>query len=107
MGEISKKAQERRVWWYGHVMRKDEEYMGETVMRMDVEERRRKGRPKQRWMDSVNVDSRENGLSGEETHNRAVWRQLVTHIDPTKKWGNLQRKRRSSLLFLQSSLIGF
>ena len=37
------------------------------VMRMDVEGRRRKGRLKHRWMDSANVDLREKGLSGEET----------------------------------------
>ena len=52
-------------------------------MRMDVEGRRRKGRSKQRWMGSVDVDLREKGLSGEQTHNRAVWRQVVTYIDPT------------------------
>ena len=46
------------------MMRRDEEYVGKRVMRMDVEGRRRKGRPKQRWMDSVNVDLREKGLSG-------------------------------------------
>ena len=33
-------------------------------------------------MESVNVDLREKGLSGEETHNPAVGRQLVTYIDP-------------------------
>ena len=33
-------------------------------MRMDVERRRRKGRPKRRWMDSINVDFGEKGLSG-------------------------------------------
>ena len=27
-------------------------------------------------------DLREKGLSGEQTHNWAVWRQLVTYIDP-------------------------
>ena len=38
----------------------------------------REGRPKRRWMDSVNMNWREKGLSGEETHNRAVWgRQLA------------------------------
>ena len=31
---------------------------------MDVEGRRKKGRPKRRWMDSVNVDLREKGLPG-------------------------------------------
>ena len=39
-------------------MRRDEEYVGKRVARMDVEGRRRKGRRKRRWMDSVNVDLR-------------------------------------------------
>ena len=62
-------------------MRKDEEYVGGRLIRMHVDERR-KGRPKRRWMDSVNVDLREKGLSGEETQNQAVSRQLVRNIDP-------------------------
>ena len=36
-------------------MRRDEEHVGKPVMRVDVEGRRRKGRSKLRWMDSVNV----------------------------------------------------
>ena len=32
VGEISKKVQERRLRWYGHVMRRDEEYVGKRVM---------------------------------------------------------------------------
>ena len=58
-----------------------------------MEGRRRKGRPKRRWMDRVNVDLRENGLSGEETHNRAVWRQLVRNIDRTKKSEKMRWKK--------------
>ena len=49
--------------WYGHVIRRDKEYMVKTVIRMDVEGRR-KGRPKRRWMDSVNVNLREKGCRG-------------------------------------------
>ena len=60
MGKISKKVQERMKWYrYGHVMRRDEEYVGKRVMRMDVEGRRRKGTPKRMRMDSVNVDLRD------------------------------------------------
>ena len=43
---------------------------------------RRKGRSKRRGRNSVNVDLRERELSGEETHNWAVWRQHVRNIDP-------------------------
>ena len=63
----------RTAW---HVTRRDE------VMRMDVEGRR-EGRPKRRWMDSVNVTLTEKGLSGEEMHNKAKWRQLVRYIKTT------------------------
>ena len=40
-------------------MRMDKEYVGKREMRMDLEGRRRKGGSKRRWIDSVNVDSRE------------------------------------------------
>ena len=49
-------------------MRRNEEYIGTGVMRTDVEGRRRKGIPRRRWMDSVNVDLREKGLSEGERH---------------------------------------
>ena len=51
------------------------------MMRMDVEGRRRKGRPKRRWIDSVNVDLRENGLSRKETLYMAVQSQPVRNIN--------------------------
>ena len=93
VGEISKKVQERRLMWYGHVMRRYQEHVGKRVMRIDVQGRRRKGRPKQRWIDSVNVDWRERRMSGEETQNRAVWRQLVRNIDPQIEVGKMWWKK--------------
>ena len=35
--------------WCGHAMRKDEEYEGKTVMRMDVLGKRKKDRREGRW----------------------------------------------------------
>ena len=64
MGEISKKVWERKL-----NSREGMKNM-KRMRRMDVEGRRRKGRPKWRWMDNINVDLREKGLSGEETQNR-------------------------------------
>ena len=36
VGEISKKVQESRLKWYGHVLRREEEYVGKRVMAMEV-----------------------------------------------------------------------
>ena len=65
-------------------------------MRMDVEGMTMKGRPKQLWMDSANVNLRENGLAGELSHNRAERAQIVTSIYPTYKWENIHRTRKYS-----------
>ena len=51
VGEITKKVQERRLKWYGHVMRREEHYIGRRAMVMKVQGRRKRGRPKRRWLD--------------------------------------------------------
>ena len=52
VGEISKKMQESRLKWYGHALRRDEQYMGMRVMVSDVLGKRRRGRPNRRWLDN-------------------------------------------------------
>ena len=75
------KSEERRLKWYGLVTRRDEVYVCKRVTKMGVEEMIMKGRPKRRWVDSLNVDLREKGLSGEETQNLVVRRQQVRYND--------------------------
>ena len=70
-----------------HVLRREEEYGCKRVMVMDVRRKRRKGRPKRRWMDSIKNDLTEKGLSGEEAQDRAAWRRLIQNIDPHIKGG--------------------
>ena len=83
VGEISMKVQESRLKWYGHVLRREYEYVGKRVMGMEVPGSRRRGRPKRRWMDTIGNDLSENELSREDTQDRAKWRSLIRHIDPT------------------------
>ena len=52
-------------------------------MAMDVPGKRRRGRPKRRWLDSIRNDLSERELSREDTQERAKWRRLIRHIDPT------------------------
>ena len=54
MGKISKKVQERRLKWCGHVAKRDVEY-SRNVMAVEVQGRRkrRRGRLSSRWMERV------------------------------------------------------
>ena len=78
------KVQERRLTWYGHVMRKEDHYIGRGAMEMKVQGRRKRGRPKRRWLDKVKDGTKENGLSGEEVYDRATWRRMSSYIDSIK-----------------------
>ena len=84
VGEIYKtKVQESRLKWYGHVLRREYVYVGKRVMAMEVPGKRRRGRSKRIWLDNIRNDLSERELSREDTQDRAKWRRLIGHIDPT------------------------
>ena len=64
VGEISKKVQENGLKLYEHVSRRQDEYVGKRVMVMEVPGNRRRGRLKQKWLDSIRNDSSERELYG-------------------------------------------
>ena len=70
VGEISKKVQESRLTWYGHVLRREDECIGKRVMRMEVPGKRRRGRPKWELLDSIRNDLWERELSREDAQDR-------------------------------------
>ncbi len=80
---IAKTVQERRLKWYGHVMRREEHHVGRRAVEMKVQWRRKRGRPKRRWLDTVKDDIKEKGPSADEVYDRATWRRMSSYIDPT------------------------
>ena len=80
--EASAKAQEKRMQWYGHVKRRDEDYVGRRVMAMEVTGRRRRGRPRLRWKDRLREDLRERNLTEDQVLDRNSWRKLARRCDP-------------------------
>ena len=70
VGEISKKVQESRLKWYGHVLRREEEYVGKRVVVLEVPGERRRGRPNRRWLANIKKDFLERKLSGEEAQDQ-------------------------------------
>ena len=74
----------KKVEVYRHVMRREEHYVGRRANVMKVQGRRKKGRPKRRWLDKVKDDIRENGLSADDVYDRTIWRRMSSsYIDTT------------------------
>ena len=65
--EISKKVQESMLNWYGHVLRRVEDYVGKRLMVMEVPGKRERGGPKRRWLDNVRNDFSERSVRGGST----------------------------------------
>ena len=64
-------------------MRREEHYVGRIALVMKVQRRRKRGRPKRRWLDKVKDDIKETGLSADDVYDRATWRRMSSNIDPT------------------------
>ena len=62
-----------RLKWYGHVMRREEHYVGRRAMELKVEGRRKRGGPKGRWLDKVKDDIEDMGMSADEEYDSATW----------------------------------
>ena len=82
VGQISEKIKERRLQWFGHIMRRDEDYVGKRIMSTEVEGTRRRGRPQMRWMDNIKHDLKEKGITREQASDRVLWRKLIKNVDP-------------------------
>ena len=73
VGRFGKKAREARQRWHGHVLRKDDGYIGRWMLRMELPGKRKRGRPKTRFMDVVKEDMAEVEVTEEDTEDRSNW----------------------------------
>ena len=74
---MSKKLRETRLRWYGHVLRREEGYIGKKIMAMELPGTRRRGRPKRRFIDALKEDMRVVGVRKEDAMNRNGWRAKI------------------------------
>ena len=71
------KMREGRLRWYGHVMRRDQEYVGQKMMEMELPGKRKRRRPKRRFLDIVKEDMGEVGAKETDVKDRKMWRMMI------------------------------
>ena len=82
VGPIGNKVREARLRWYGHVKRRDTDYVGQKVLNMELPGKRKRGRPKRRYMDTLVEDMKKVGVSEKDTQDRTKWKQAIRCGDP-------------------------
>ena len=75
--QLGMKMREGRLRWYGHVMRRDQEYVGRKMMEMELLGKRKRGRPKRRFLDVVKEDMGEVDAKEMDVEDRKVWRMMI------------------------------
>ena len=82
VGKFGEKTREARLRWYGHLRRKEDGYIGRRMLRMELPGKRKRGRPKRRFMDVVKEDMAEVEVTEEDTVDRRNWRKKIRCGDP-------------------------
>ena len=72
------KVREGRLRWHGHVMSRDQGYIGRKMMEMELPGKSKRGRPKRKFLDVVKeLDMGEVGAKETDIENRTVCRKMI------------------------------
>ena len=82
IAKLGEKIRGARLWWYGHVKRREVEYVGRRTLEMEVLRRRKRGRLTKRWLDVVREDMESMGVVEGDVVNRGVWRKKTRCGNP-------------------------
>jgi hypothetical protein len=66
-------TEEKRLRWFGHVKKMPGNRLTLNILEWEPEGTRRRGRPKERWIDGVRRSMTNHGLTEEDTRDRDRW----------------------------------
>ena len=69
-GRFGEKTRRAIMRWYGHPRRKDDGYIGRWMLRMELRGKKKRGRPKMKFMDVTKEDIAEVEVTKEDTEVR-------------------------------------
>ena len=75
---IGVRCRRARLRWFGHVKRRKENYVGRRMLSVVPPAMRGRGRPRQRWMDTIHADMRSVGAREEDTQERDIWKAFIS-----------------------------
>ena len=84
MTPINSVLTQKRLSWYGHVLRRDETHITKSTLRTTLPGTRPRGRPKIRWLDKQKSDMRIYGIIPEMATDRKRWAVMVKNVDTTQ-----------------------
>ncbi|KAK6744940.1 hypothetical protein RB195_011575 [Necator americanus] len=79
---ITEKMKEARLRWFGHVLRREEDSVAKTALKLDVSIVRPRGRPKIRWLERVKLDMIDARLCTADAMDRTKWNTRSGKADP-------------------------
>ncbi|MCI4382159.1 hypothetical protein PGIGA_G00260580 [Pangasianodon gigas] len=87
VGHLGDKVREARLRWFGHVQRRESEYIGRRMLDMELPGRRQRGRPKRRYMEVINEDMKLVGASVEDAEDRdSLFNRVLESEKMPEEW---------------------
>ena len=54
--DLEEHLRQKRLWWFGHIVRRDEEVAIKKVSELKIERQRKRGRPVKPWIEVIEED---------------------------------------------------
>ena len=71
---LEEHLRQKRLRWFGHIARRDEEVEIKKVFELKIEGRRKRGRPVKRWIDMVEEEIKKRGVVQQDAGDTEVGR---------------------------------
>ena len=81
--DLEEHLRQKRLRWFGHIVRRNEEVKINKVFELKIEGRRKRGGPVKQWIDVVEEDMKKRGVVQQDAGDRESWRRRA------KDWATL------------------